>query len=354
MEGAYTFPAKLRWANTMQPNGGWTKDLKGLSGGKDLVPHSTTMQGIDEIQAITSQGEKLIVFCERNIWYGTPVEWPLDYTWSAMDSNLGLIAPRAFVKTLKGLVYFMGQEDFHVMAEGVQDIGFPIRNSVFPNLNKAKIRTAFAYYKPSTREVVFCYPTGTNLIPDTAAIYNEETQGWTFEDCDYLCHAFAFDSTNYTWDTIPYGTWDTIEDSRFDDIGKTGILPYEVVGTSTGQIQKADTGNNKADGTAIEGYIETGDLVLDNSLINKIIHEIVPSLKPQSSINAIMIQVGTRESLHRDIEWSQPQAFTIGVSRHVNFRKMGKYIRFRFFTDVVDSPYFLEGFFYKYSMGGSR
>lgn len=353
-EGAYAVPSKLRWANTMQPNGGWITDLRGLSGGKDLVPHSTTMQGTDVIQAITSQGTKLIVFCERNIWYGSPAEWPLDYSWSAMDSNLGLIAPRAFVKTPKGLVYFMGQEDFHVMAEGIEDIGFPIRNSVFPNLNKAAIKTAFAYYKPSTREVYFCYATGTNAVPDTAAIYSEETKSFSFEDVDYLSHSFNFDSTNYQWDTIPFGSWDEIGDQRWDDMGKTGILPYEVVGTSSGQIQKADTGYNKSDGSPIEGYIETGDYILDNAMINKIIQELVPVLKPQDSVNAIMIQVGVRENLHKDIEWSLPQAFTIGVSRHVNFRKMGKYFRIRFFTDVTNSPYIIEGFSLKYSYGGSR
>ena len=104
----------------------------------------------------------------------------------------------------------------------------------------------------------------------------------------------------------------------------------------------------------MEGYIETGDFVLDNTGINKIIHEIVPILKPQDTVNALMIQVGTRENLHKDIEWSTPQVFTIGVSRHVNFRKMGKYFRIRFITDLTDSPWALEGFACKYSFGGSR
>ena len=357
-EGAYSFTARLRWANTMQPNGGWTTDLRGLSGGKDLVPHSTTMQGTDAIQAITSQGDKLIVLCERNIWYGTPAEWPLDYNWAAMDSNLGLIAPRAFVKTPKGLIYFMGQDDFHVIADGVQDIGFGIRNSVFPVLNKSSIKTAFAYYKPSTREVYFCVATGSNTIPDMVFIYNEETKGWMFESCCYLSHAFQFDSTNYTWDsadTLPWTYWDDpAVSNRWENLGDTGVLPYEVVGTAAGQIQKADTGFNNSDGTAMEGYIETGDFVLDNTGINKIIHEIVPILKPQDTVNALMIQVGTRENLHKDIEWSTPQVFTIGVSRHVNFRKMGKYFRIRFITDLTDSPWALEGFACKYSFGGSR
>lgn len=357
-EGAYSFPARLRWANTLQPDGGWVTDLKGLSGGKDLIPESTTMQGTDDIQAITSQGERLIVFCERNMWHGTPAAWPLDYSWQAMDTGLGLIAPRAYVKTPKGLVYFMGQEDFHVITDGIQDIGFPIRNSVFPVLNKSKIKTAFCFYKNSTREVYFCCATGSSTIPDMAAIYNEETKSWTFEECDYLSHALQFDSTNYTWDsldTLPWTYWDDpASANRWENIGDTGIIPYDVVGTSAGKIEKTDTGFNKADGNAINGYIETGDYVLDNVTLNKIIHEVIPTLKPQDTMNAVMIQVGVRENLHKDIEWSNPQAFTVGVSRHINIRKMGKYCRIRFITDIEDSPWILEGFSMKFSYGGSR
>ena len=180
---------------------------------------------------------------------------------------------------------------------------------------------------------------------------------WTIEDCDYSCHSFFFDSLNYTWDTLPYGTWDSITDSRWGDIGKTGILPYEAVGNSTGKIFKAnDTHNNN--GVAIEGFIETGDLFYVDEKTgiryNMIVNEVIPICKPQDSVTAIMVQVGVRESLHKDIEWSQPQAFTIGVSRHVNFRKMGKYCRLRFYSDTTDSPWIIEGWQMRFSIGGSR
>lgn len=352
-DGAYSFPARVKWCDIAKPER-WADDLKGTGGRKDLLPSETTLDGIDDVQAITSIGKRLIVFSKRNIWYGTATPEIIDYSWSSLDRGVGLIAPRAFTKTPNG-IYFMTADEIYLMGEdgSLKPLSFPVRNSIFPNLNKSKIATAFCYYKPSSKEVVFCYATGSNVLPDTAAIYSEETQSWTIDDVNYNCHSFYFDSLNMTWDTLPYGSWDSIQDTRWDLMGSTGILPDEIVANSTGQILKQDSGYND-NGQPIDAYIETGDMVLDNALINKIIYEIWPVLKPQDTLSALMVQVGTRENLHKDIDWSPPAPYTIGVSRNITVRKMGKYVRLRFFSNVVNSPWVLSGWFIKYDMGGSR
>ena len=360
-EGAYAFPARIRWSDILDPSD-WARDLKLSSGKKDCVNPNTSTEGIDRVQTITNLGSQLVVFSKKNIWFGETAAFPNIYNFTSLDQNIGLIARKGYVKTPNGC-YFIGHDNFYKLGTGSDDflrqgkgaepIGFPILNSCFPNLNKATIETAYAYYKPSTREVVFCVPTGTNTAPDTAFVYSEDVKAWSIQDIDYNAHSFSFDSSNMQWDTLPYGSWDSITDSSWDAMGRTGVLPYEVVGNSIGQIFKHDSGYNN-NGIAIDAFLETGDFVFDNQYQNKIIYEVWPVFKPQASINAVMIQVGTRESLHHDINWSLPSPFTIGVSKKVNVREQGKYIRIRFYSNVTDSPWILEGFGVKFDLGGSR
>lgn len=357
-EGAYSFPARMRWTDIITVTK-WEKNLKLDSGQVDFVSPNTSLDGIDVIQAIVNMGSRAIVFNERNIWYCADTVHPVIFTPEPLDQNIGLSAKKACVKTPTG-IYFMGQEDFYRITQGMPEpIGFRIRNSCFSNINKSKIETSFAYYKYSTREVVFCVPTGTNEIPDTAFVYQLETDSWTMWDVDYLCHGIYFDSSNISYDALPYGSYDSITDSRYDNMGITGQLPSEVVGNTNGQILKQDSGYNNND-QPINAYIESGDFLgkdyNGNDLvdINKIIYEVWPFLKPQDSISALMVQIGVRDNLHQDIIWSNPVPYTIGVSRNVNVRAQGKWIRVRFYTDTLNSPFILDGWKLKFDKGNSR
>ncbi|MBI5560574.1 MAG: hypothetical protein HY883_04810 [Deltaproteobacteria bacterium] len=351
MEDGGAYPGRVRWSDIFKPEN-WAKDLRGRSGGKDLMPPFSALDAVDKVQAFGSAGGNTLIYAERNVWVAENVEHPEIYRFSILMAGKGLIASRAQVKA-NDVNLFMGQDDFYPVSQDGEGIGFPIRNSVFANLNKSTIKTAFAFYKPSTKEVFFCYPTGTKTAPDTALVYQRETKAWSFCDCNYLCHSFAFDESGYTWDTLPYGSWDAISDSMWDDMGKTGVIPYEVVGNASGQILKFDSGNND-NGMAITGYIETGDLTMGDPLTNKFLNSVWPSAKPQGSNNALMVQVGSRQNLSQDIVWSNPQAFDIGISEKVSFRKQGKYIRIRFYTDQLDTPWILDGYGYDATKGGTR
>ena len=118
-----------------------------------------------------------------------------------------------------------------------------------------------------------------------------------------------------------------------------------------------DSGFNTAAGLAIDGEIETGDL--DFGLPNnmKKISEVIPHLALQDTVSELMIQVGVRNRLSDDIRWSDPVPFTIGVSERVDlngFRKEGKYVRVRFYSDLVTSPWVMSGYTINYEIGGTR
>mgnify|MGYP001355551854 CR=1 FL=1 len=171
--------------------------------------------------------------------------------------------------------------------------------------------------------------TPNSAVPVKAFVWNEETKSFVIHDVDFLCHR---------------------------DVLYTKI-PYDIVGDSSGQILRFDDGFNTAAGLAIDGVVETADMTFDLPDQMKRISEVIPELKIQDQISELMIQVGVRNRLQDDLKWSDPVPFTIGVSERCDFngfRKEGKYIRLRFYSDQLTSPWKMSGYTIKYEIAGTR
>ena len=344
--------ARVRWSDIGKPLS-MGEGVTGTNGFKDLSDPMESEEASETVLHYSNIGRRTLVFTNQNIWFLDPVNDVDDYTAHIGVPGIGLAGPDLVTKTEKKTVFLMGKEDFYKISGGnAIPIGFDIRNSCFPNLNKAALASGFAYYKPSTREVYFCVATASNTSPDTAFVYQTETEEWSIKDVDYTCFTHAYDNQAYTWDENPYGDWTDPSDSEYDDMTKNGVIPYGVVGSSTGYLYKTDTGNNNVS-AAIYGYIETGDMVFGNRLQDTHVEEVWPILKPQTGQRPLLIQVGTRESLHHDIQWSEPEQVSIGSGDKADFRDVGKYVRFRFFTNSLDAPFFFEGFTVVYFLGGT-
>jgi len=340
-DGSYDFSGRMKWTKKAFSPTSWVIDTESAADRQDLVNPNTGEDAWEYIQGFGQHGTKrTLIYTSKNIWKADASQSIMDYDIDILFPGKGLVAPRARTHYL-GSEWIMTDDDFYQIAGEVKSIGFNIRNSVFPNLNRSYVHKAFAFAKPSTKEVVFCFCTGSNTAPDTAAAYNVELKNWTFYSVNFTAHTYAYTQANYEWDTIPFGTWDSITDSAWDSMSSTGILPYEIVGNSTGQILKLEDTDND-NGTAIEAYLETGDLGPDQGKYLAL--PLIPFLKPTGSKNPLMVQVGVRKSLDREIQWSQPKPFTEGVSEHVGFHQKGRFCRYRFFTDQKDSPWILEGF----------
>jgi len=89
----------------------------------------------------------------------------------------------------------------------------------------------------------------------------------------------------------------------------------------------------------------------------KRISDVIPELAEQDTVSELMVQVGVRNRLSDDIRWSDAVPFTIGVSEKTDFngfRKEGKYVRIRFYSNLLTSPWVLSGYTIKYEEGGTR
>ncbi len=351
-ENGYNYPARARWSKSTKPEI-FTIGKEGKGGRADFI--KMTGDGIEALERIvgfSNYKNKVLVHTEQNIYAMDYYQSPYDYQSTIFAEGVGLVGARAVTKDKYGINYLTGQEDFYMITDIASPIGFPIRNSVFPNLNKDAIRTAFSFYKPDTKEIFNCVPVNSGS-PNKAYIYNTELKNWSICDVDYTCHTYNFKQDISSWDNLTFGSWDEITDSQWDKLSENGVLPYSVVGDSSGNIFKLDDSANN-NGEAIEAYIETGDMLFDNPVFSKNITEIFPSVKPQSADTQLLIQVGTRESLHQQIEWSNPMAYTIGVDEKADFLSNGKYVRLRFYTNQLDAEWILDGYYLNYTLGGLR
>lgn len=354
-EGAYTYPARFRWSGVANPTI-WTEDKTAKSGHGDIVNMGEGIDTSERIKSVLGVGELTYFFADRTIWYATITSNPYAYKLNLIKDSTGLLASRARV-AVRGKVYIIGNDDFYMLdPSGQQSIGFAIKNSVFPNINKAAVYLSRAFYQPATNEIFFCLPMLDNKAVstspvNTAYIYNLELQNWSVVDMDFLCHTYSWVTDQIEWDNA-IGTWDSQTD-KWDAVGNNGILPYSIVGNSSGQIFKLDTGANN-NTTAIESFIETGDINLGTSDFFKTTDSVYPSIKPQDVDTPLLIQIGTRESLHNPIDWSPPMAYTIGISRKADIRKSGIWLRIRFYTAQVDDEWVLDAYNLIYTLRGRR
>ncbi|TFH33345.1 MAG: hypothetical protein E4G97_00790 [Deltaproteobacteria bacterium] len=326
LEGGYTYPGRVRWTGPGNPEN-WTLDTTNKAGRHDIVSYQGGVEASANIKAQITRGHEVFFFAERGLWKADFAAATRNFI--CVNPITEILSSRALCKK-EETIYFIGKNDLFLSGGGDPTaIGLPVRDELFDNLNASAIASAFVVAPYKTAEVWFCVATGTNTAPNKAFIYNTETKSFSIQDVDFSCHAEAL---------------------------YTGV-PYDVVGNAAGQILTFDSGFNTAAGLAIDGRIETGDL--DFGLPNnmKTIAEVIPELAVQDTVSELMIQVGVRNRLSDDLRWSDPVPFTIGVSDKCDlngFRKSGKFVRVRFYSDLVTSPWKLSGYTINYEVGGTR
>jgi hypothetical protein len=136
----------------------------------------------------------------------------------------------------------------------------------------------------------------------------------------------------------------------------SGYVVYDVKvdGTSVGAVSTytftAVTATHTITATyvmPINAYIETGDMDSGIRGFEKLMEEVYPDLLAQSETNSLYIQCGVRDNLSKPIVWGPSIPFRIGTDFYAdmrNYASQGAYLRLRFYSNIIDSPWSLGGF----------
>jgi len=353
----YYYAGRIMWSEPGNPEN-WTIDTTKRAGKFDLMNYEDGKDAVHNIIRQISNGSKTYFFTNHNLWVCDFSE--ANKKFYCIDNDIRILSPKLACID-KNTIYAMAVDDVWGYYNDVKkSIGMQTKNNI-SSVNFGNITSSFCFPMHSANEIWFCVPTDSNTSPDTAYIYNWELTQWTIQDCDFLSHSLYYGqppkASSYITLYNNSGAVVTAKNnsgSIINLIGKItvyGSIPQDICGDSNSNILLMDMGYNALDTSLnaipINGYIETGDIDLGNRAFEKIIEQLFPDFVQQNSGNDIYIQIGARNNLSLPLVWSPPCPFMIGsdfLADLRNYQGNAAYIRIRFYSNTLDSPWTLASF----------
>jgi len=190
-----------------------------------------------------------LLWTDTNLWSMQYINLPLVYSFNEIGAGCGLIGRKA-MGTMSGIVYWMSQSQFFVLAGGgVQPLPCPVWDVIFQDIDQdylSNIRCA-----PNSRfgEISWYYPTtGSNGVPTKYVKYNTLLQQWDFG-------------------TLTRTAW-------IDQ----GVFGPPIGADDDGIIYQHETSQNAA-GAEMDAYVQTGYFALSEGDNMTFLDQVWPDMK---------------------------------------------------------------------------
>lgn len=223
-DGVANDPMLIRWCD-QENYTDWTPSLTNTAGDKRLDT------GNEILCAAKVRGEHL-VFTDSAVYSMQFVGPPDTFGFKPLGDNGNLVGPLA-VHAFEGIAYWMGDRDFFIYDGVVKAIDCPVSAHVFDDINRDQRAKVHCGVNRDFREVWWLYPSEAANECDRYVLYHIQDKTWAFGtlartmligDSDVLNYAYGFGTDGYLY-THESGTDDYL--------------------------------------TAMEAYIESGDVELD-------------------------------------------------------------------------------------------
>ena len=234
-------PLLVRWTDIGNLTS-WVATVSNQAGSFRIPKGSKIVGGMQGPQ----QG---LLWTDTNLWSMQYINLPLVYSFNEIGAGCGLIGRKA-MGTLGGVVYWMSQSQFYVLAGGgVQSLPCPVWDVIFQDIDTdyvGNIRCA-----PNSRfgEISWFYPTiGSNGVPTKYVKYNTLLQQWDFGAL-----------TRTAW---------------IDQ----GVFGPPIGADDDGIIYQHETSQNAAGG-AMDAYVQTGYFALSEGDNMTFLDQVWPDMK---------------------------------------------------------------------------
>ncbi len=190
-----------------------------------------------------------LLWTDTNLWSMQYINLPLVYSFNEIGSGCGLVGRKA-MGTMGGIVYWMSQSQFYMLAGGgVQTLPCPVWDVIFQDIDEEYLGNVRCAPNSRFGEIAWYYPTtGSNGVPTKYVKYNTLLQQWDFG-------------------TLTRTAW--IDQGIFGPpIGASDDLNVYQHETST-----------DANGFAMDAYVQTGYFALDDGDLKTFIDQVWPDMK---------------------------------------------------------------------------
>jgi hypothetical protein len=216
------YSEKFQPSITTAPTGGFD-DLMDARGG---------------IQRMLSDGERLLVFFDHEVWFGYPIDFPFNLAYRPLDRTRGTVSPWTVCQTPKG-VFFLGDnyQPYIIPPGGVpQPVGLATWKTLREEIDVPS--RAGAEYNPDTGRVLLVFPIqGGTGRPTKGLELDLDTGTWAPQTFDVNLTRIAVGdvtSSAITWGGL-VGAWNA-QTLTWTQLGGTSSKRAIYAGTSTGTV----------------------------------------------------------------------------------------------------------------------
>lgn len=197
------------------------------------------------IRAIETKRE-IAVFTDSAVYSMQFIGPPDTFGVQQIASNTTILGPLAAV-AVDDIVFWMGEKSFFVYDGSVQDLPCPVWDYVFLNLNFSEMDKVCAAHNAQYNEVTWFFPYGSNTENSNYVTYNYSEKVW-----------YIGELARTAWCDI-------------------SLKDYPVAAGTTAYLYNHELGND-ADGEAMNSYIESGAIELDQGDSMMLISRIIPDV----------------------------------------------------------------------------
>lgn len=197
------------------------------------------------IRAVETKRE-VVIFTDSAVYSMQYIGPPDTFGVQQIAANTTIIGPLAAV-AVDDAVFWMGEKGFFLYDGSVQDLQCPVWDYVFLNLNYSEMDKAFAAHNVQYNEVTWYFPYGDATENSNYITYNYQEKVWYFG---------------------------VLSRTAWCDIS---LKNNPIGAATTGYLYNHELGND-ADGAAMNSYIESGAIELDQGdkmmLISRVIADV--------------------------------------------------------------------------------
>lgn len=169
------------------------------------------------ITAMRTLLENVVVYKENSMYIGTYEGPPAVWRFDLVSAEVGCPSHEAVVE-VNNAHYFIGAEDIYRYSPGSlpTPIGAPVKEWFFTRCDPAyKERSRAAHDRQNSLIYWFYSATGSAGTLDKCIVYNYKSDKWGVSDRTIEC-VVEYISGGYTYDTLPFGTYDAWPEVSYD------------------------------------------------------------------------------------------------------------------------------------------
>lgn len=357
------FPFLVKWSHPADPGSpppSWDEtDPTKLAGESNKLSESSGFI-VDGV----ALRDTFIIYKEDSVWGMQLLTTSDVFRIYKIFSTGGVIATNCAVEFFNGKHAVFGISDiyYHDGQQMKSIISEKVRKRIYGTIEGSAFKKSHVVHNLNSREVLFCYPTTGHDYCNEALVWNYESDTTGFRELPNTTFAAVgivnpsgglAGSDQWGLDTQSWDDDTTLWGERLYNPAQYNILACSPLDNALYLLSYSNSFNGVGMQASVErigiGFPVRSGLPPDFSQ-RKFISRLWPRITGTDN-GVVYVQVGGMQHNFKDIQWSAPIPYEIGVTEKIDCRVFGRMFGVRFYSDTV-VDWQLHGYDVEYEVMG--